>query len=81
MMNIHPNEASTIPRPNAKLMKYPTRLTSAYLITSNSNKFMSLQELEERIFAKKRVTHGERNSKHLNLGYLMILKVRVSGEW
>jgi hypothetical protein len=35
-------------------MKYPARLTSADPITSNSGKFMSLQELEEQIFAKSR---------------------------
>ncbi len=81
MMNIRPDEASTVPGPNAELMKYPARLTSADPITSNSGKFMSLQELEEHIFAKKQVTHGERNSRHLSLGYLMILRARVSGEW
>ncbi|CAK9227172.1 unnamed protein product [Sphagnum troendelagicum] len=81
MMNICPDEASTVPGSNPELMKYPARLTSADPITSNSGKFMSLQELEEHIFAKRQVTHGERNSSHLSLGYLMILRARVSGEW
>ncbi len=81
MMNIRPDEASTVPGPNAEFMKYPARITSADPITSNSGKFMSLQELEEQIFAKKQVTHGERNSRHLSLGYRMILRARVSGEW
>jgi hypothetical protein len=81
MMNICPDEASTVPGPNAELMKYPARLTYADAINSNSSNFMSLQELEEHIFAKRQVTHGERNSSHLSLGYLMILRARVSGEW
>jgi hypothetical protein len=81
MMNIRPDEASTVPGPNVELMKYPARLTSADPITSKSSKFMSLQELQEQIFAKKQVTHGERNSRHLSLGYLMILRARVSREW
>ncbi len=53
MMNIRPDEASRVPGPNAELIKYPASFTSADPITSNSGKFMSLQELEERIFAKK----------------------------
>jgi hypothetical protein len=46
-MNIRPDEASTVPGPNAELMKYPIRLTSTNPITSNSDNFMSLQELEK----------------------------------
>jgi hypothetical protein len=59
MMNICHDEASTIPRLNVELMKYPAILTFVDPITSNSSKFMSLQELEERIFAKKQAAMGK----------------------
>jgi len=81
MTNICPDEASTVPRPNVKFMKYPAILTFADPITSNSSKFMSLQNWENRFLQKSMSPRGERNSRHLNISYLMILRARVNGKY